>query len=1629
MSTVDSDHNHYVLDSRSTADYDPSTVNAHASDDHSLPTSVASPSRSSSQFLPYTYNPVTGKRPQVSTSFEQYATGAGINGYTGEPSKEDDSPDPHEFYRHYQNSFARASTEPLGQGDIVVTKREDGMTRSRPQQTPTPVTARANGFDLPSLSSRVHGGQTSRYQTSPLNERSSGGTKSNPALSSTARNRQTSLKDLVDRFNANADEVPPLPRKPNSRSASSSSNHANFKPANNTNPATSISYAKARNSSQSKTYRAGHARKESPVDQRYLANAPRSNPQRGRTHGDTKMSPKGKRNGRPDSSAYASQSMTNLSPDGQNLIRKPLFGEILATSTQDNHDLGYGIPERRKRRGSEGSMRSPNPMFPEEPIRHVDNVSPTSPSAWYLGVTQTLQEIKTEITVPSLPPGIHRRTRSDFTGMPLRVPVSNNKPQSPPPQHLLSPNSSIASTETARRGSQSRIPISTRRRSINSDSGTSASSTRANSAADRYSGQIISPPKGSSGLPRFSQKSRSPARIPITSPGRNSPRRDGRDAVGQRVATSPRLAAYISAPMPKKSPPLRSSRPRQPVSSASTSASRARAVDRFPGAEGSAAKHPKEPKNKRPPELGGVDFAARRQKIQQAFTKTVKENERQEELEVERQRASMAMLDQPQQSDQPQDMASLAEGLALPVVTPQDISDDSERHNLDDLDEFDQDVFRTPVKEFPPSERELTINTGHLSERSVLDLSQEDSPTLGGYNRFSHMNQEQRGIVTPPSDVEPTSAITAGTSGSVDTFFDNEPQEDSENSYQEHQTLLSHIMSMRDDSSASPTSIRKLETREGSISDKDDRESIQIMLGETPVLEKAPFESLHGERSKDVPSEGRTNRWSMSSWTSSIGSKNRYSGSQERDAPMERIDEHSPPQLPQPNHLSVSTEASELTPQAWSPASFATPRTGRTTLDSDAYSTINRVLDDYHGPPVISPEMTNEMQQRILSQSPELARLGGWEVKKMTQLFLQQNSRERYAQSQNMSEPLAFQARRPVDPPLARSLTMEEDEQMVSEKMVISLEQAVNADQQHSGSPPPSAGLFVDDGEFRPHRASLNRPDDWDMSPSIGDWIHLQAADSPSDERPHLPPKDTRAPNGDVSELPARSHLSGEYRPELPEIQGTGEGLGLAINITSPQEDDSPMMMAPPLPDHGPPPPPLGSIQQSTPSPPFGTRSPPSPSIYSKHVPSTIPPNHYSPVVPLNGSSDSIQRPGTTASSGRSSGPSSISQIRSSIETPPGPMVSSAKDPSPSPDQKRLTRRRHIIKELVDTEHSYGQDMRVVDDIYKGTSSCTVTSAEDVKTLFGNSEQIIAFSTNFLDALKQASKAVYILPKSKRWRSNRMSTATSASGNTDESSVGGAELSDEEKDRQTFIGRAFGENMSKMEEVYAEYLRNHDSANQKLQELQQESKVMIWLKECRAYAHDLTSAWNLDSLLVKPVQRILKYPLLLCELLEVTPENHPDFSHLDTAVREMKGINMRINETTGRAQKVGPVPNPRKRNQSDVRTGLSKAFIRKTEKFKQNIGVSGVVDDVEYNQLAEKFGTGVMCLRVVMSDVDAYTNEVQLYMNRFYDFVTAIEGFLDVGQTSYPEIESKWRKFRMTAREVSMTALTDHVSF
>jgi len=1585
--------------------------------------------------LPYRPSAYLPKRPPVTTSFDHFASDASLNGFTSDVPNTTSPSDPHDFYRR-RTPYKREVGQDYNHSDVGVKKREENMiaTSRSPHRLST-------AYNSP-LATRFGSRYDARITPSPNSDRPSiTGVKSNPQLGSIGRNRQTSLQELVNRFNQTPDEVPPLPAKPGSRSTS-----ANTSPATTSGPRpfhtrTPVETTRSNHSATARTsLSANEPSRNSPISPRRRKNASEN-------VNSTSFGTRAQRN-TPTiaNNTYASQSITNLVPKIDAAPRRPLFGEVLAVTTTSSNP-GFNIPGAQRRRGSEGSMHTPNPMFAEERSNLPSRVSPSSPTAWYLGVTPSLNGINLDKPVPARPPGMHRRSRSDFSGTysgphsnaPLASSAGKTITIMSPTQEALSPLVS----PTSKRNSQSRIPISTRRASVASDSGNSSSSRAPSAAGFRKPATKAFSALANS---KSSVSSSGSNRQNIPSPNPRTSRRGNVSPLRYTPGASPRLAAYISESPPAKSPPLRSSRPRQPVSTATTSASRARAAERLASTNNQTNGKTRERRSRNWPELGNVDFAARRKQIEQAVTKSVKENEERKAVEEEKKRMSMVL-----------DARLLKEATEkLQTAAAEDQPDVIDEHpeiqnEIMVIPNMEEERYATPPNEMPKSDQELTINTNHMSDRPALDLDQEDSPTLGMANGFLGLRKLHTASPRLPSDSEPTSAVTAG------TLFDNDPQEGLSglnSEYQiridqsdrsppeddhtnlannqnldnhitsehitsehgltdDHNTVLNNIMHLRATSPDERGSVRLpdaigVHQIEDSSSDRDDQESIQIMLGETPVTERASEAHRLPHSSLDDFMDEPSNRWSADSWTSSINTRERHSMDREREMPMERIDEHTPQQTEELAQVSFSTTVVDDSGLPWSP-SQASLLSGHTNLDSDSYSTINRVLDSYHDPALMSPEHMRDFQQQLMTQSPNLARAAGWDPKKMTQLYLQSLGRAPYAQPTAVPDPLRYSEKTAEASGTASSHPQAEDMQNRQQENGEFEAEDVDYDNDRADYEDDTSAMeslqVTEMGN--PQRASLNHPDDFaDTSPSLLDWFSSQRdVETPPNDKPLPVSKDW---TDVVLEVP--DHLTGQRTRtpdshiQLPEIQRTEDGTRmLDINMESPY--DSPMT----------------ARQMHTLRDLAASTSRMKQSDYDYHqdyamrsdsIPNKVhrkrskePPPHTSVAKPPVPTADLVSR----------------ALERSSSDGPPG-LAEPVNGVTPSPEQKRITRRRHILKEIVDTESSYGQDMKVVTDIYKSTSRQVIESADDMKVLFGNADQIMAFSQTFFDTLKQAAKSVYVVPKSKRWRSKRDSEATTASGNTDDqSSIGGADLNDGEKDRMTFIGEAFATHMRQMERVYGEYLRNYDNASAKLIALQLNPTIKIWLNECSTWAHDLTTAWDLDSLLVKPVQRILKYPLLLKELLDVTPENHPDFTNLDSVAREIVGMSRRINDAKKRMDMVGQLSAQRKKG-----LGL-KAFTRRTEKLKQQVGLTDSFQDETYDAVVERFGSHFFQIQVVMRDIEMYTADVQNFVNRFNEFVSAIEAHIDVSQSTYPEVESKWRKFRMCMREITATALTEHV--
>ncbi|KAJ5782389.1 hypothetical protein N7457_004163 [Penicillium paradoxum] len=1459
---------------------------------------------------PSTYSPLPSGfiRPHNTSTSTNHLSGDQLEDRRGR-----ESPDPADYYRQRGALSGTVSNVTEGFGDV-----RTGMAAA----------------DYPSISDKVSPLPTnmlepSRTRRQPYRSTSDSPTLGGPpttlaSLPSNPRARQPSFKDLVNKFNKTSDQVLPLPTVSRSTSRAVS-------------PSGSVDGERNRALPRHREYRdslpeAITSYPRAPVD---------STPSSPVAH---TFGPPLDTNGAVPPPLFQRISQSNP--------RRPLFSELLSIDTQvNNRPLS-----RLQRRGSDGSIPSPNPAFLEQQDQY--SKSPLTPTAWYLGHTTSLEAVHVGINNT----GSHRRVQSDLdkTRNPLADPWDPEMAVPAPLQRTKPGHGSPPDSPN----SKSRIPVFSHR--LITASGPESLSPSSHPTFSSRSAAIASPPRGSSRLPIPSPRQSPPRMLADDAASFATNSRGRRDQTtgrsrNQLSESSRRLQAYIAEPPPQKSHTLRSSRPRPAVSHGAAVSPRSKVGDRILNLQ----KHPEYSDSRsRPqrklPELGNVDFDARRRHIQQQINrhaaKPIVQNPKNDKKPDESSDAQFGRSDLEQDQKTHEDSKQSADEPTVtpnPAVTNTTLSDEMAtmvKEPTGPVECKENGVHAVP---------RLHLNTALLTSDMAAPHTTMDSPTLGLPQEVISRTADE---AQPSNDGRPQSSATTNSDDTHVTTFDPEPQPGllQRNPGISHRTLLSQIMQIRESSPSDDS----CDEPDCSLSENDGRESIRIMLGGTNYYTSSDRTNIKERRHTSVHqapnSANPHNRWSIGSWSSV---QNQHSTCDEQ------CDESGDDIVLQDHEMGPPTESCSAV--STRPASMA---------DDESSAPIQD-----HG--VMGPntlQASDHYRIDAFSTPPSLARMGRWDSKRVTQLYLEELTRGRnyslVSEHQALREPRSH----PSDVhPDAQPDTLTDDPVLVPGYQDFSISD------RHS------------------HTASLIGRDDWEhASPSIMDWMQIAAED------------DAITPNTETDGM----RTEGVLTPRLAStnrdagVASTNNGLGVSVDLqTNSQLFDpfshysfSSTLFQPSTTDstiveisvEGP----LKRLGQAESNPAMQSGS-----RVARHS--------------ADSSEDSSFLHLEPGQSPEAAGSSATSLVPSTEQTMPA-----EPNKSPSPEQRRLKKRRHIIKELVDTEHTFGHDMMVIEDIYKSTSHALL-DPDDVKVLFANSDQVANFSDTFLYHLKQAAKSIYVIPMSQRWTSKRSRNnqpAESTALGTDEVSEREG-LSELEKDRATSVGRVFVTYMTQMEKVYTDYLKNHDAANKKLQALQRIPNVGIWLSECRKCAHDLTTAWDLDSLLVKPVQRILKYPLILRDLLESTPNDHPDRESIASALEEVTNVSHRINELKKRADLVGQAVG-RKRNQSDVRAGLSKAFGRRTEKFRQQVGLSDLFEDKTYDSLAQKLGDGYFQLQVVMRDAESYSRDVQLYVNQFNEYADSIEEIIGMSPSPYPQLESKWHRFKMTVQELVTTALPEHLA-
>ena len=529
----------------------------------------------------------------------------------------------------------------------------------------------------------------------------------------------------------------------------------------------------------------------------------------------------------------------------------------------------------------------------------------------------------------------------------------------------------------------------------------------------------------------------------------------------------------------------------------------------------------------------------------------------------------------------------------------------------------------------------------------------------------------------------------------------------------------------------------------------------------------------------------------------------------------------------------------------------------------------------------------------------------------------------------------------------------------------------------HPSITPHSQELDAEEGRFR-------------IIPSTGD---LSTCASSLGELTHSP---------EASPLDRSGTPSPPMLPELATSQLHLSELGAAENLPAESESESGRLAL--LPERDPPQPPASEHHYERDGSLYLAESRPESFAYS-----------------YDGGHDTAFPPDTASHHPESATPSRVS-LSETLYEKQAPLTEAEQE-----EQKRLRQRQLVVRELIDTEDAFVRDMTVVEEIYKGTAeACPNLDSKTIKLIFRNTDEIIAFHAALLVEFKEGAASVYT-PKGRRSPLLAPDAKDSDSATLNSVRSSNKPERDDEKDRMSSLGPVFSKNIEQLKAVHEVYLRSSDHSSKRLVQIQEDKTVMLWLNECNEVAKELTTAWNLDSLLIKPMQRITKYPDIITHLLKYTPEDHPDREALISARTAVIEAIDDINKTKKNFELVGQIVSNRKRKESDVRAGLARAFGKRVDKLQ----VSSVktVEDEEYQKLQQQFGDDYLRLQVVLRDVEYYTRTVASYVHEFLQYLSSIELVMRLQPSrDYAHLESKWVQFNVSMRDMEKIALEKHVS-
>ncbi|RUP44321.1 hypothetical protein BC936DRAFT_149630 [Jimgerdemannia flammicorona] len=260
-------------------------------------------------------------------------------------------------------------------------------------------------------------------------------------------------------------------------------------------------------------------------------------------------------------------------------------------------------------------------------------------------------------------------------------------------------------------------------------------------------------------------------------------------------------------------------------------------------------------------------------------------------------------------------------------------------------------------------------------------------------------------------------------------------------------------------------------------------------------------------------------------------------------------------------------------------------------------------------------------------------------------------------------------------------------------------------------------------------------------------------------------------------------------------------------------------------------------------------------------------------------------------------------------------------------DYKRSMKRSHALLELMETERIYVRHLRtLVKNFFDRISGAEWIPEEHRKMLVRNANEILEFQESFLIDLEAAygggdDISVRRMSLANSWEKSRaVANCFVNSSKTIDFPRARMKLGPKATTWDLFVLNLYirisclhalyifipcfslQPQRSKFD-LYNEYCLGQKAAVALTNEYEGRTNWLTLMKDCSQRCQAETGQTNrleFKDYLIKPVQRICQYHLLLKELLKPTPDDFPDHAELSSAVRVMEAAVAQIDGDTGR---------------------------------------------------------------------------------------------------------------------------------